>query len=255
MSREIDMTWDEFKDISAKKNLMIQFTVSGNRYEIWATDISDIYQARIRITDPVVEGSEQEDFETNYKASCNQPLEQRNDEGRVIVMTTSRPLNATTYFTGEGDDVVNQKIGGGTRLFYDFSDDDDLITAPAGYKRKRIDVEFIDPTWIKDGAAYFHNTLKGSYVDLFIVCPAGGYYKKNDGSYALASEDTPVEHFCNKLYMQGDCPMGDELNTETCSQQIPASYIYRLEVTVPDSDNVSNGYYNLELYRERTVIL
>lgn len=49
--------------------------------------------------------------------------------------------------------------------------------------------------------------------------------------------------------------MGDELNSETTSSAIPPNYKFWLEVTVPESDNLSNGWVEIELYRKRTVIL
>jgi len=56
--------------------------------------------------------------------------------------------------------------------------------------------------------------------------------------------------------MYGNCPMGDELNAEGASVNAvpPGWHICGLIVT-PDSDSVSKGCGELELYRCHTVIL
>jgi len=140
-------------------------------------------------------------------------------------------------------------------LEWDFSNSTDDITPPTGFKRKRIEWSFIDSVWLKEGTLFFHNASKGSYVDVKVVCPAGNYYYKNDGTPTYAEVDTVVSHYVNHYFFQGTCPMGDELNTETCSNEIPANYKFRIEVTVPDTDSTSNGYINFEMYRVRTEIL
>ncbi|RKZ36307.1 MAG: hypothetical protein DRQ49_18145 [Gammaproteobacteria bacterium] len=253
---DIELTWEDFKILKTKKRAVMQFYVNNNKYMIWFNEGDAKYFCKIRITYPAIDGSDQKDFEDNYKDNCNLPIEEKNNEYRKIIMTTSRPSKSTTYFTSSGDKITEpQEIGAGKSFFYDFSNLEDEVSAPAGCKRKQIDFQFIDSTWIKEGTIYFHGAKKGSYVDLFVVCPGGEYYIANDGTPTLATGDTVVEHFCNKLFIQGDCPMGDELNTESCSQEIPSTYKYRIEITVPDSDTDSNGYCNLELYRKRTVIL
>ena len=57
--------------------------------------------------------------------------------------------------------------------------------------------------------------------------------------------------------MMGDCPMGDELNTEASSDSpiIPGT-IGSILVTVPDTvSNDAHCAVQIELYRERTIIL
>ncbi|MHA1304499.1 MAG: hypothetical protein ACTSPI_12450, partial [Candidatus Heimdallarchaeaceae archaeon] len=132
---------------------------------------------------------------------------------------------------------------------------DDIIQAPQGYKRKRIEFKFLDPIYIKEGAVYFHNSLKGSYLSLHVVCPAGAYYIDNNGAPHQATEDVIISTYVNYHFFQGTCAMGDELNTESCSVEIPNYYKYWLEVTVPEVDAESNGYVSIELYRKRTRIL
>jgi hypothetical protein len=178
-------------------------------------------------------------------------------DGRPIIRAESRPLNYVTMFTMSGDTASG--IGDGKDIFWDFSNDDDLVAsgvAPDGYKRKLIDVTFLDAIFIKEGTNYFYGAQKGSYVSFTVVCPSGSYYIDRDGSPALATEDAIVTNYVNKHFFSGDCPMGDELNTESCTQDaLPAGYKLRVEVTVPNSDNSSYGCGELEIYRTRTCLL
>lgn len=177
------------------------------------------------------------------------------DDGKQYMRAESRPLEMTTYFTMAGDDIAGNIIGGGTELAWNFSTGVDMIAAPAGYNRKRLEFSFIDVVRVKEGTLYWENALFGSYIDLFVVCPVGQYYLANDGSPRVASVDTPVEHFVNMHHMMGTCYMGDELNTEAASAEIPSSYKFWLDVTVPSIDGNSKGYGSIEVYRNRTVIL
>lgn len=247
---KLEKTWEEIKDIYNERKIPFQFEEYDESYTIYGADCAVAFICEIDR-----DGVEEVEFETYYKNKFNKPIEERNGDGRQLVVSTSRPRQATTYFTCAGDDMDNNVIGEGHEFYYDFDNNDDSITAPAGYKRKQIDFQFIDSTWIKEGTIYFHNAIKRSYVDLFVVCPAGQYYLKNDGSVGIAEDDLPIQHFVNKLFVQGDCPMGDELNTESASDEIPSDYKYRMWITVPDTDVVSNGYINLEIYRERTCVL
>lgn len=247
----IEKTWTEIKALYNTRKIPFQFDEYDEEYAIRGDDGDDKYICEI-IRDT---GADVTEFEAGYKALFNKSITERTSDGRQTIMTTSRPMNATTCFPSVGDDFELGIIGEGTPMTYDFENNDDLITAPSGYKRKQIDFGFIDSTWLKEGTVYFHNAIKNSYVDMYIVCPSGQYYLKNDKSVGLAMADLPIEHFAIKLPIQGTCPMGDEFNTESCSQEIPSDYMFRMEITVPESDTNSNGYMNLEIYRERTVVL
>ena len=141
-------------------------------------------------------------------------------------------------------------------MVWDFSNSDDDVTAPSGFTRKRFDLQFIDGVWLKEGSVYYFNKLQGSYISFFVVCPIGEYYYTNDGTLKQATEDTIVHKYVAAHYMQGDVPMGDELNTEAATMDpLPTNYYMRVEVTVPDTDTTSNGFAEIEMYRARSVIL
>ena len=246
------ISWTEYKEICiTDKNIPVQYLDKGTWYYIFAVDDTIAYALEMSKSDP--RNADQIDFEDNYKATANQPIHPSDLDGRMYTRSGSRPLNKTTYFTmiGDGDGT----IGDGNTLDWDFSNSDYEIAAPSGYKRKRKEIHFIDDMNVKEGAVYFHGAPKGCYADFYVVCPSGQYYLKNDGTPALSTGDTVIDHFLSHHFMCGDCPMGDELNTEEASMEIPSIYKYWLEVTTPDTDTVSHGYLSMEVYRARTVIL
>ena len=182
-------------------------------------------------------------------------------EGRQFLRAESRPLSCTTYFTTKGD---NGGLGQGSRLEWDASitatgywlthDDDNNI--PEGMKRHSIFITFTDSIWIKEGALYYMGAMKSSYVDMCVLCPHMLVFMYFGALYVnITGSDLVVDHYLNHHPIQGDVPMGDEINTETCSQELPSYLKYRLCVTVPIADNSSYGYMELETYRQRTVDL
>lgn len=253
----IEKEWSEFKTLVVQKVLKMQYEQRTNKYYIWASENGDTYECFIRMfSTPSVD---QTDFENNYKDNCNQAISPVDNEGRKFLRAESKPTNMTTYFTSRGDTV--DVIGGGDSLVFDFNNtDNDVAEPPVGFKQKKVTCTFIDTVRLKEGTAYWENAPFGSYIDLYIGVPDQAYYKKNDGSYAQnTSGDTlTVAKFVNKSPMMGSCAMGDEMNTESASNDIPVGTIFGFLVTVPDtvttSDNVHGGIV-LELYRERTVIL
>lgn len=189
---------------------------------------------------------------------------QRDERGAWIVRSDSRRLNYSVIFSCAGDDLTNHIIGGGKKFSWDFSNDDDLITAPEGFKRKRIDVRFMDGIYMKEGTMYFFNALKGSYVDFMLAVPTGAYYEKKfiDSDNAVyktlaqATEETVIAQWVFNYMIEGSAPMGDELNTEACSDDlVPENIIWRIEVTSPDITGIADfhGHFGLEFYRGRTV--
>ena len=159
--------------------------------------------------------------------------------GRQIVVSASRPLDCTTYFTMAGDDTL---IGNGKELKWDFSNTDDDITegVPSGFKRKRIEFSFNELIYLKEGTLYWKEAPFGSYIDIYIV---------------NKSPEIKVAHYVNKHFVMDTCAIGDEVNTEQASKGVSTDLKFWLEITVPDITGYENfkGYSELELYRENTV--
>lgn len=245
-------TWTEFKALIVIKKLVIQYEENLSFYLIWADEGNTSYWCKITKESG---NADQTDFEDNYKVNANQPIIPLSEDNKQIVRAESRPLNCTTCFTCIGDSAT--EIGKGKEFSWCFANDDDDIT-PSGvtYKRKRIEFNFIDSVWLKEGTFYFYDMPKGSYVDVCIICPTGAYYYDSDGNLQQATEDTAVAHYVMHHMMEGTVAMGDELNTESCSTEIPNYYKFRIDVTIPEeSGSTAHGNFELELYRKRTVIL
>lgn len=241
------LDWPDFKSQLILKNFTYYYRKISNGYEVFCNE-SDIVW-----TSNLIEEAHKTDFESNYLSGANKSLYA--DDGKKIVRSESRPLGTTTCFVGRADSAT--AIGEGKALTWDFSNDEDLleIESGAGTKTKRIEFRFLDSVWIKEGALYYHNAPKGCHLDMYVVCPAGGYYLDNSGNIQMAFEDTPVSHYVISHFLQGTVPMGDELNTESCSDEVPNYYKFWIEITTPVEDNTSNGFVEVELYRKRTTVL
>jgi hypothetical protein len=149
-------------------------------------------------------------------------------------------------------------IGDGIRISWDASNASGWFTegVPSGYKRFSVDWQYCDSVWIKEGTIYYMNVMKNSTSDMEVLCPNGLYFMYLGQVYQnTTGSDLVVDHYMMRHPLQGDVPMGDELNTETCSQELPSYLKYRFYVTVPESDVSSYGYMEIELYRRRTVVL
>lgn len=253
---EIAVDWSQILVLKTTKNLNLQYIVCDSFYKIWLQENSVFYTVELSIESPVIVGSDQEDFENNYKVTSNLPISPTDSEGKAYVRAESRPLDMTTYFTMAGDKMdAPVDIGEGAELKWDFSNTLNDIAAPTGFKRKRIEFQFLDEIRLKEGTIYFYNSTKDTYLSLQVVCSAGQYYLDNNGSPVLAAVDTSVDKFVNKYFISGTFPGGDELNTEAASASIPATYKFWLEITTPDTDNASYGHASVEIYRRRTRIL
>jgi hypothetical protein len=194
----------------------------------------------------------------------------RMPDGRPIVRSDSRPINAQTIFTMAGDTA--EAIGNGKELVWDFSNDDDLYIGsdiPSGYKAKEIKISFMCPIHTKDGCIYFFDAPWGCYVQMDIIVPSGYYYPnpagmipakmlglQGDKMYSQATEDTLYQRYVNKHRMFGTCPMGDELNAEGSSENpLPIGWYIRGLIVTPESDNISKGFASIEMHRCHTVLL
>jgi len=140
------------------------------------------------------------------------------------------------------------EIAGGQEGIWDFSVDQGTT--------KTIDFSFCDPVHIKDGLICFQNGALDSMIDMYVVCPQGMYYSKNDGSYGIAgSGGQLIKHYVQHHRLLGDATMGIYANTETRSLAIPIGYIIRMVITKGSATDSFKGWIRLEMNRERTVII
>jgi len=145
---EIYYLWSTFKSILNTKYIALQYTEDSNIYYLFAYDNNILYKCEIYknidfLSNEITHDwqADKLDFETNYKSKANKSDILRDKEGKQILRAESRPINSTTVFTCIGDDT---DIGNGKEIFWDFSNDDDLISVPSGsdYKRKHIEFRF-----------------------------------------------------------------------------------------------------------------
>lgn len=198
-------------------------------------------------------------------------------DGKEIIRADTRPIGTQTYFTCAGD--TKNTIGGGDILDWDFSgyekeyNSDSLENGPtvaSGYRAKRLDVSFIDPVYLKDGALYFTDAPFGSNISMYITVPSGNYYPNASGTYpasalglsgdqmyAYATNDVLYAGYVMKHHMVGDCPMGDELNAEGAQiEAVPIDwYVTGIVMAPEDTCEYFKGFGSLELYRSHTIVL
>lgn len=207
------------------------------------------------------------DDEGNLIVTADTPKDQG---GKWTVRADSKAFGFDIVFTGAGDEMSGGlEIGGGVPFTFDFADASQIVTSgvPSGYRRVRVDWQFNDRVYIKEGTIYFFNMPKGSYIDMSIVCPPGYPYgyrvhgRPSDRDREVlfdtaGAEEVTVQHWVIKNHLEGSCSMGDEFNTESAGEVAPPTYyIWRAEVTIPDIPNWQecHGHWTLELYRPSSV--
>lgn len=187
--------------------------------------------------------------------------------GRWVVRQDSRKKHYEIIFTGRGDRENPKAYGEGTWFKYDFSapsSDPRWIQGPEGYKVQRIEWRFLDGVLLKEGALYYYNMPKGSYINFYLIFPAGAWFynKIIDSNFDVSrtpvqlSEDTVASRWVNYYPIEGTCPMGDELNTESAQDTPSPNYArWFAEVVVPEVEGweQAHGHWTLEIYRYSTI--
>lgn len=190
-------------------------------------------------------------------------------DGRPLVRADTRPLDTETYFTMAGDTASG--VGDGAPMRWNMDEDDDWFDVGDGYKKKIFKLTFNHEIYLKDGSIYFFNAPWGAYVDFYITVPAGGYYpneygsipaaalgQPGDGMWSAAATDILYQCYVNRHYMNGDCPMGDELNAEGAAiNGLPVGWYLMGHIHAPATASGTGfkGYASIECYREKTIVL
>jgi len=93
----IPLDYATFWTLISSKTLLAQYIDTGDCYQVFALESSISWETFI----PKDGGSNQTDFETNHKASCNQPLEIKAAAGRPLRVSASpQPLNTVEHWQG-----------------------------------------------------------------------------------------------------------------------------------------------------------
>lgn len=112
-------SWSDFKTIIAAKQLSIQFSEVENYYDVFAPEAASLIWAitLLKGTDDAI------DFENNFKAAANSPLEIKGDPGKPIrVATSAQPMGTTESWKG----YHHESAAGETGFVFDLGFDQDV---------------------------------------------------------------------------------------------------------------------------------
>lgn len=184
-------------------------------------------------------------------------------DGTEKMFTTPRQEGTYLYFTGYGDDLVNDIIGKGQKLSIDFAGETNT--------EKSIVFGFTTDVYLKDGVLMWQGAIFGDEVTLEVFLPANTYYKTPhsngnfdlvDGQYVANATWTgeflslPVDHtilrFVNGVPICGDNHIG--LWLESSDVDLIRKEL-RLRGTVKSPTINQNLKFNffMEMYRDKTV--
>ena len=229
-----NLSWGEFKEKHSQNEFNMSYVNKDSKYYVYGKDETTRFVTTIdTVTNPST-GSDQYDFETNYKNNPNFEINKKL-YGRTMVQSTPRPEGTTTYYTGRGD--VGESVGAGP-LF--------TITIPVSSSEEQLDFEFMEDVWAKDGWFGYENAPWGSTVSAvgFITHPVYG--------------DIEVYGFLNDIPSYGTNYQGIYINSEDRGL-IPEDYSglkvkFRVKVknsTAIPCDFKVWGFF--EMYRTTTV--
>lgn len=156
----LQLSWAKIKEIKNTFHFNLNFVDTTDCYVIWGTDGIMKFMCQITKVDSPAEGSDQKDFEDNYK---NVADTNARTDGKTFIYNSPRPLDCTTYFTSAGD---NGGISQGNELLYSLTAQD---------SEQYVDITFSEDVWFKDAQIYSDaNTPFGAYLDTEIRHPQAG---------------------------------------------------------------------------------
>jgi len=184
-------------------------------------------------------------------------------DGTDKISTTPRQEGTYLYFTGKGDDTVNQVVGGGIPLIIDNSGNTNLT--------KSIEFSFIDDVFMKDGIIFWENAVLGDNVTLEIYLPANTYYKTPHstgnfdfvdgqyvanatwtGEYLALPVDYTLQRFVNSVPIMGTNNVGtllESADVDILSKELK----FRAKLESPDRNQNLKIAFVMEMYRKSTV--
>lgn len=242
----------------------VQYPNTGYKFfgaSVYQVDAA--WKTQVDLTDAVTQ-QEEAQIDTIVANSQDVPLpvpvQPIDSDDKPYVRAEPRPLSCTTIFTGSGDKLEDSEgpavIGGGNRIVWNAKNSGEFTTvgAPTGFKQKIIDLVFCDEIYMRAGYI-FANCEVEDYLDLYVMCPPGWPYSdgtqlryNTTGDYLAI--DHNVVHFPLNSGNSGIC-----LDSGTASQPVPAGYVIRAVITIPEDDVNCSGSAILMLYRRRTVVL
>lgn len=86
---EISLDWLDFKNNIINRSLSIQWFIKGANYFLYAFDGNLVFKCKIEKEPTAPVGSDQEDFEINFKSAGNIALSDRDGSGRAVIRTAA----------------------------------------------------------------------------------------------------------------------------------------------------------------------
>ena len=171
-------SWTEYKSlVISTKNLPFQYTETAAYYTIYAAEVGVYLWTYVLYKDG---GADVTDFEDNYKALGNKPIESRDADGSLLARTKitatgwhfqahSIEWTTSTLASVYNADSSGNDLGFATVKFYD-SNDAEITTAPemTGCVKTVIDWE---PTFDYEmvGGSLHHASVPGSNCRLYVI--------------------------------------------------------------------------------------
>ncbi len=181
-----------FWSLVSSKNLLPQYIDGGVCYSIFATENNISWETIVQKDG----GSDQTDFETNHKASCNLPLEVKAGAGRPIRVSASpQPDNTVEHWKGY------------------------QLVLPAGQTSAYIDVSFDSTIYLHGGYIVSADVDFDDYVQADVLVAA------NNAEY--------IPGIISNAYMIPNIPVSFESNE---SMIFPTSVKIRVTLTTAEAN-------------------
>lgn len=176
-----EVMWVDIKNFANNKQVTLQYIEREKYYTVYSIDEQFAVRCTINKSDPVEEGSDQEDFEQNYKDQANTPINPTDSEGSPLVRAKitntgwAYQLHAIEFETAKLNSVYSKKLDGTdwgftTIKFYN-NDDEELTTQLSITTNCVKTVIDWEPTFDYEiiGGLYKLESLIGSDVRLWVV--------------------------------------------------------------------------------------
>jgi hypothetical protein len=207
-------TYENLKSLVSTKALSLQYMELTDRYDLFVTEsgisyTTTIYKANAAVDgiNPTTEATRISDFETNYKAHANQPLEVKAGAGRPMRVSASpQPEGTVQHWKGF------------------------QLTVPAGQTSAYVDVAFVNAVYLRGGNIASPTIDAGDYVSADVLIAA------NNAVY--------IPGIISNAYLISDLPISFESNE---SMAFPTSVKLRITLTlgvVSTSDTIANILVN-----------
>ena len=190
-------------------------------------------------------------------------------DGSPKIYVSSASEGQYLYFTGAGDDIINNKIGEG---------DTTLIENPQGLDIINKEIQFLEDIQLKNGLIFWENAVFGDYISVEIILPKNtpmesptnqGNVNIIDGTITPVTSsstvdetwtgthivlpiDFPVVRFVNKMHLFGSNTNGTILESLGVAL-IKKTFKIRLTFYSPSKNTNIKLFLMAEVFRRNTI--